>query len=59
MYKCTCYWNRYMHTMALSRQMTDPLRRQALVREAYNWLQWYFDAEDQELSRRRAVLSQR
>lgn len=59
MYKCTRYWARYMNTMALSRQMTDPAKRRALVREAYIWLERYFDAEEHELARRRVVSVQR
>jgi hypothetical protein len=48
-----------MNTMALSRQVADPSKRRVLVREAYIWLQRYFDAEEQELARRRVVLAQR
>jgi hypothetical protein len=48
-----------MHTMALSRQATDLSRRKVLIREAYIWLQRYFDAEERELARRRVVLVQR
>lgn len=59
MYKCTRYWDRYMNTMALSRQVADASKRRVLVREAYIWLQRYFDAEEQELARRRVVLAQR
>ena len=44
-----------MNTMALSRQMRDPAKRRALVREAYIWLERYFDAEERELARRRVV----
>lgn len=59
MYKCTRYWARYMNTMALSRRAMDPSKRRALVREAYIWLERYFDAEEQELARRRIVTVQR
>jgi hypothetical protein len=57
--KCTRYWARYMNTMVLSRQIADPSKRRVLVREAYIWLQRYFDAEERELARRRIVLAQR
>lgn len=57
--KCTRYWARYMNTMVLSRKVTDPAKRRALVREAYIWLQRYFDAEERELARRRVPLAQR
>jgi len=57
--KCTRYWARYMHSMALSRQAADPSRRKVLIREAYIWLQRYFDAEERELARRRVALVQR
>ncbi|MEE1613494.1 hypothetical protein [Microvirga sp. CF3016] len=57
--KCSRCWARYMYTMALSRQVTDLSKRRALIREAYIWLQRYFDAEEHELSRRRSVLVQR
>jgi len=59
MYKCTRYWTRYMNTMELSRQVTDPSKRRALIREAYIWLERYFDAEERELARRRVVSVQR
>ena len=59
MYKCTRYWARYMNTMALSRKVTDPSKRKALVRDAFIWLQRYFEAEEQELARRRVPLAQR
>jgi hypothetical protein len=45
--------------MVLSRKVTDPAKRRALVREAYIWLQRYFDAEERELARRRVPLAQR
>lgn len=57
--KCSRCWARYMYTMALSRQVTDLSKRRALIREAYIWLQRYFDAEEHELSRRRSMLVQR
>jgi hypothetical protein len=37
--------------MKLSRQTSDPSRRKALIREAYIWLQRYFEAEDSEVAR--------
>jgi hypothetical protein len=43
----------------LSRKVTDPSKRRVLIREAYVWLQRYFDAEEQELARRSIVLVQR
>jgi hypothetical protein len=57
--KCRRYWTRYTNTMRLSRQVTDPSKRRVLIREAYFWLQRYFDAEEQELARRSIVLVQR
>jgi hypothetical protein len=57
--KCRRYWTRYTNTMTLSRQVTDPSKRRVLIREAYVWLQRYFDAEEQELARRSIVLAQR
>jgi hypothetical protein len=48
-----------MNAMILSRQVTDPSKRSVLIREAYISLQRYFDAEEQELARRRIVLAQR
>jgi len=38
--------------MELSRRTSDQMARKLLVREAYVWLQRYFDAEDREVSRR-------
>jgi hypothetical protein len=57
--KCRRYWTRYMNAMILSRQVPDPSKRSLLIREAYIWLQRYFDAEEQELARRRIVFAQR
>ena len=57
--RCTRYWARYMYTMALSRQVVDLSKRRALIREAYIWLQRYFDAEERELARRYVVPAQR
>jgi hypothetical protein len=57
--KCRRYWTRYTNTMTLSRSVTDPSKRRVLIREAYIWLQRYFDAEEQELARRSIVLAQR
>ncbi len=49
---CSHCWSRYMEAMELSCLTTDRLARNLLVREAYVWLQRYFDAEDREVSRR-------
>jgi hypothetical protein len=57
--KCRRYWTRYTITLTLSRKVTDPSKRRVLIREAYVWLQRYFDAEEQELARRSIVLAQR
>jgi hypothetical protein len=57
--KCRRYWTRYTITMTLSRRVADPSKRRVLIREAYIWLQRYFDAEEQELARRSIVLAQR
>ncbi|WP_262297657.1 hypothetical protein [Microvirga sesbaniae] len=57
--RCTRYWARYMDTMALSRRAMDPSQRRALIRQAYIWLQRYFDAEERELARRSIVAAQR
>jgi hypothetical protein len=40
-----------MDAMILSAQTPDPYTRKALIREAYRWLQRYFDAEDREVAR--------
>ncbi|MBQ0821775.1 hypothetical protein HPT29_010045 [Microvirga terrae] len=57
--RCTRYWARYMDAMALSRQARDPAERRALIRQAYIWLQRYFEAEERELARRYIVAAQR
>lgn len=57
--KCSHCWSRYMNAMARSRQVADAPRRRVLIREAYIWLQRYFDAEDRELARRCRLLPQR
>jgi hypothetical protein len=57
--QCSHCWRRYMHAMALSRQISDPSKRRVLIRAAYIWLQRYFDAEDRELARRWDLLAQR
>ncbi len=54
---CTQCWSCYMEAMRLSRQTRDPTARRALVREAYTWLQRYFDAEEQEVQRRERLLA--
>jgi hypothetical protein len=45
-------WSRYMRAMTLARRHRDPLVRRALIRDAFEWLDRYFDAEDIELARR-------
>jgi hypothetical protein len=57
--KCRRYWTRYTNTMTLSRKVTESSKRRVLIREAYIWLQRYFDAEEQELVRRSIVLARR
>ena len=49
---CSYCWSCYMDAMVLSGQTRDPSMRKALIREAYKWLQRYFDAEDREINRR-------
>jgi len=49
---CSHCWSRYTDAMALSRRVSDPNMRKVLIREAYVWLQRYFDAEDREVVRR-------
>ena len=49
---CSHCWSRYMEAMDLSRRISDRTARRLLVREAYVWLQRYFDAEDREVTRR-------
>ncbi len=49
---CSHSWSRYMEAMDLSRRTSDRMARRLLVREAYVWLQRYFDAEDREVIRR-------
>ncbi len=49
---CSHCWFRYMEAMDLSRRISDRTARRLLVREAYVWLQRYFDAEDREVARR-------
>jgi hypothetical protein len=48
---CSYCWSYYMDAMMLARQTADPSRRKALIREAYMWLQRYFEAEDNEVAR--------
>ena len=48
---CSHCWSRYMDAMVRSRITSNPSRRKALIREAYTWLQRYFDAEDSEVAR--------
>ncbi len=49
---CSPCWSRYMEAMDLSHQVSDRTARRMLVREAYVWLQRYFDAEDRQVIRR-------
>ncbi len=49
---CSHCWSRYMEAMELSRRTSDRMASRLLVREAYVWLQRYFDAEDREVMRR-------
>ncbi len=49
---CSHCWSRYMEAMDLSRRISDRMARRMLVREAYVWLQRYFDAEDRKVARR-------
>jgi hypothetical protein len=39
-----------MDAMVLSREASDPSISKTLIREAYTWLQRYFDAEDQAMA---------
>ena len=48
---CSYCWACYTDAMILSAQTPDPYTRKALIREAYRWLQRYFDAEDREVAR--------
>jgi hypothetical protein len=41
-----------MRAMMLARQHPDPSVRRALIQDAFEWLDRYFDAEDIELARR-------
>ncbi len=49
---CSHCWSRYMEAMDLSRRISDRMAHRLLVREAYVWLQRYFEAEDREVARR-------
>ena len=49
---CSHCWSRYMEAMELSRRTSVRSASGLLVREAYVWLQRYFDAEDREVMRR-------
>ena len=49
---CSHCWSRYMEAMELSRRTSDRMASRLLVREAYVWLQRYFDAEDREVMHR-------
>ena len=52
MEQCSHCWSRYTEAMMLSRKARDLAARKTLVREAYTWLNRYFDAEDREMARR-------
>ena len=49
---CIYYWSRYMRALTLAGRHPDPLVRRALIQDAFEWLDRYFDAEDIELARR-------
>ena len=59
MNECSHCWSRYMHAMALSRQLPNASLRRVLIREAYTWLQRYFDAEEREIARREQLALRR
>ncbi len=45
-------WARYLSLMAASRDCARDLRhRRTLIREAYGWLDAFFDAVDREVAR--------
>jgi hypothetical protein len=44
-----------MRAMTLASRHRDPLVRRALIQDAFEWLDRYFDAEDIELARREHV----
>jgi len=44
-----------MRAMTLARRHPDPSVRRALIQDAFEWLDRYFDAEDIELARRENV----
>jgi hypothetical protein len=52
MNNCTYCWSRYMRAMMLAGRHPDPSVRRALIQDAFEWLDRYFDAEDIELARR-------
>jgi hypothetical protein len=52
MNNCIYCWSRYMRSMTLARRHPDPSVRRALIQDAFEWLDRYFDAEDIELARR-------
>ena len=52
MNSCIVCWSRYMRAMTLARRHPDPSVRRALIQDAFEWLDRYFDAEDIELARR-------
>jgi hypothetical protein len=49
---CITYWRRYMSLMAASRDpRRDPHHRRNMIRQAYIWLDEYFDAVEREVAR--------
>jgi hypothetical protein len=52
MNNCIYCWSRYMRAMTLARRHPDPSVRRALIQDAFEWLDRYFNAEDIELARR-------
>jgi hypothetical protein len=55
MNNCIYCWSRYMRAMTLAGRHPDPSVRRALIQDAFEWLDRYFDAEDIELARREHV----
>ena len=48
---CITFWRRSMSLMQASRRCTDRRTRSALVSEAYEWLNRWFDAVEHEVAR--------
>ena len=57
MNECVQCWSYYTDAMALARRTADPAKRKILIREAYTWLQRYFDAEEREVRRLERLLA--